>query len=261
MGSRLVESLNRLESKVRTINLLWTGGWDSTYRLLELSIVKRASIQPFYVFDSNRRSSPMELQTQDEIRGALQKMNPEASTLILPTKVIVIEDIAPDASITSMFDQMKGRSYIGYQYDYLARMAKSQNLNDLELSVHKDDLLFKHLDGNVEPVGDVWRLSSSADASLWPLRYFSFPLLKMTKKLMEEKATIAGFAELLELTWFCHFPVNSLPCGGCNPCRFTIEEGLGRRVPWQRRLRHAVLRPLKAARNSLSASRVPGSVS
>jgi len=39
------------------VNLLWTGGWDSTFRLLQLILDTRATIQPVYVIDTARRSS------------------------------------------------------------------------------------------------------------------------------------------------------------------------------------------------------------
>ena len=29
--------------------LLWTGGWDSTYRLLDLLLVQKQHVQPYYV--------------------------------------------------------------------------------------------------------------------------------------------------------------------------------------------------------------------
>jgi hypothetical protein len=224
--------------------------------LLELSILKGKLIQPYYVFDQNRRSSPLELETQDSLRAAIQSLSPQASSLILQTVVIDRDDIPADAEITSLFQRMTDKSYIGYQYDYLARMAKSLHLDALELSVHRDDKLFAHLEGNVEQVGETWRLAPTAPPHLLPLRQFSFPILMLSKLEMEKKAASAGFLSIMEQTWFCHFPVGSRPCGNCNPCRFTIEEGLARRVPWQRRLRASVLRPIKAVRESLKAREV-----
>jgi NAD(P)-dependent dehydrogenase (short-subunit alcohol dehydrogenase family) len=41
---------------------------------------------------------------------------------------------------------------------------------------------------------------------------------------------------LMDMTWFCHRPVNGKPCGACAPCVYTIEEGLAWRVPRSRRM-------------------------
>lgn len=48
---------------------------------------------------------------------------------------------------------------------------------------------------------------------------------------MEAVAKKNNFSHIMEETWFCHTPYNGKPCGICNPCKYTKEEGLGRRVP------------------------------
>ena len=46
--------------------ILWTGGWDSTFRVIELSR-KNVVIQPIYVLDSGRKSTDYELKAIDKI--------------------------------------------------------------------------------------------------------------------------------------------------------------------------------------------------
>ncbi len=43
------------------INLFWTGGWDSTFRLLQLIIIYQKKVQPYYIIDNNRKSVQNEL--------------------------------------------------------------------------------------------------------------------------------------------------------------------------------------------------------
>lgn len=50
-----------------TVNILWTGGWDSTFRVVELSRMEGITIQPVYVIDPNRKSVPYELRAMDNI--------------------------------------------------------------------------------------------------------------------------------------------------------------------------------------------------
>lgn len=230
---------------MQPIDLLWTSGWDSTYRLLHLVLQEREAVQPYYVTDRDRPSSAMERAAQERIRRMLAAKDPEAAALILPTEVIDRHDLPEDAEIAAALGRLKQRSYIGYQYDFLAKLARSRGLHALELAVHRDDKLVKHLHGHVVEEGGVWRVADTAPAELEHLRYFRFPVLTLTKLEMARRARQGGFHDLMQLTWFCHYPVNGAPCGSCNPCRSTVAEGLGSRVPWKRRLRAALIRPVR----------------
>ena len=230
---------------MKPVDLLWTSGWDSTYRLLDLVIRQRLEVQPWYVTDRERPSSAMELAAQDDIRAALANRDPEAAALILPAKVVDRHDLAEDAEVAEAFQRLKQRSYIGYQYDFLAKLARSRGLNELELSVHQDDRLVKHLEGHVEQVDGNCQVTADAPPELEHMRYFRFPLLTMTKVEMQRQAEQGGFLDLMQMTWFCHYPKGGQPCGSCNPCRTTVAEGLGARVPWKRRLRAALITPMR----------------
>ena len=53
------------------VNLLWTGGWDSTFRLLSLVLIKRKPVQPFYVIDVGRVSTIREIKTMQHKPDAI----------------------------------------------------------------------------------------------------------------------------------------------------------------------------------------------
>ena len=46
---------NTESSTKTTVNVLWTGGFDSTYRIVELSRLN-VVVQPYYLLDEKRRS-------------------------------------------------------------------------------------------------------------------------------------------------------------------------------------------------------------
>lgn len=240
-----------------TINLLWTSGWDSTYRLLELVLTHGRTVQPYYVFDSKRISSQIELQTMEKIKQAIAAKTPEAHALIQET--IVIDALAAPKyeDITQSIGRLKAISFIGYQYDFLSRMARYRDLDQLELSVHIDDKLYKHLQGNVREVNNVYELvETPSNPDLEVLRPFRFPILMLTKLDMERRAREQGFADILDLSWFCFHPDSKgRPCGYCNPCRHTIDEGMGRRVPWQGHVRRALTDLVAPARQVLKGIR------
>lgn len=222
-----------------TVNLLWTSGWDSTYRLLELVLTQGRSVQPYYVTFPKRLSSSVELQTQEKIKKAIAAKSAKARALIEETIVIDASEVPNYSDITQSYERIKGKSFIGYQYDFLSRMARYRNLDRLELSVHVDDKLYKHLRGNVREDNKVYELVQTlSDPDVAILRSFRFPILMLTKLDMEKRAREQGFSEILEMSWFCFHPDSKgRPCGYCTPCRCTIDEGMGRRVPWQGHVR------------------------
>ncbi|MGB9693260.1 MAG: hypothetical protein ACPLYF_00285, partial [Fervidobacterium sp.] len=78
------------------VNLLWSGGWDSTFRLLYLVFVEKRCVQPFYVLDTERASVLNELKAMRVIREEIAKKNPPIADLIKPTIIVSVHDIKPD---------------------------------------------------------------------------------------------------------------------------------------------------------------------
>jgi hypothetical protein len=215
------------------VKLLWTGGWDSTFRLLHLVLVEKRAASPYYLLDAQRASTPVEIETMRALRAELP------ADLVAPTVFRDVSDISEDRSITEKFERLRARSPLGAQYDWLARFAAEEKLDGLELAVHRDDQLHAFLEGQVEPSGDAQVLRTEADADLSIFARFRFPLFELTKPEMQAEAERQGYAELLESTWFCHDPTPAgRPCGDCMPCRFTRREGLGRRIPISGHARH-----------------------
>jgi hypothetical protein len=241
-----------------SIRLLWTAGWDSTYRLLVALLVHRKAVHPYYLVDPGRPSTPNERRAMEQIAAALAKKHPQAAALLHPLVVCSVAELKPDEQITARFERLRAQSHLGGQYDWLARFAVQNGLVDLELSIHQDDraamFLQPHVvreDGGGDPY---FRLRDDPpDEALRIFQHFRFPIFDKTKRDMERDAKQHGFADLMELTWFCHVPTpDGKPCGRCNPCRYTIEEGLARRIPLCTRLRNhrvvqGIKRPLRAA--------------
>lgn len=59
-----------MNNENKVVNILWTGGWDSTYRIVEL-FREQVQIQPIYCCDPSRGSMQKEVETMEKIRGAL----------------------------------------------------------------------------------------------------------------------------------------------------------------------------------------------
>ncbi|MDM1277716.1 7-cyano-7-deazaguanine synthase [Acinetobacter indicus] len=218
-------------------NILWTGGWDSTFRVLDLVLIKGREVQPYYVLDMARKSTKIELETMQNIKSLVGVLKPGADQLIKDHIYIKLDEIPHNEQITKQFKSLYAESFLGSQYDWLGRYVESIGLNDLELCIHKDDKaeafvrndVLKVVDGNDQ----YYKLSPTPKKeALLLFKNYHFPLLQMTKVEMGEIAKANNFAHIMEQTWFCHTPtVDNKPCGLCNPCKYTREEGLGRRVP------------------------------
>ena len=59
------------DTRAPSVHLLWTGGWDSTFRLLQLLLQQRVPVVPHYLVDDTRPSAQTELRTMACIRDRL----------------------------------------------------------------------------------------------------------------------------------------------------------------------------------------------
>lgn len=208
--------------------VLWTGGWDSTYRVAELTLEEAQVVQPWYVRDPSRRSTSIEVSTIFTLR---EKINSRASMERVLEPIIIDRDEIPrDDEVSSWFEELRARSHLGSQYDWLARLAKSRAIR-LELSVRREDKAHDFLrDYVAKGTGETYRLSV-VEGPLSVFSGFDLPLFETSKMEMQDRSVKAGYSDIMEETWFCHTPLFGKPCGLCNPCKYTREEGLSRRVP------------------------------
>ncbi len=155
---------------------------------------------------------------------------------IAQTRLTEVADVPPDAELTEAFLRLRAINKLGEQYDWLARYARWQGLDDLELCVHRDDkahAFIADLAVRADRDGDEgYAVPEGPSEAALIFSRFRFPVLETTKLEMEEHARRGGFLDLMDRTWFCHTPTpDGRPCGVCNPCIYTVSEGLARRLP------------------------------
>lgn len=229
-----------------TANILWTGGWDSTYRLLDLLLIKEKTVQPWYIIDPYRRSTLLELRAMKEIKKNLSVKFPKTVNLLKPNIYLEVYDINQNEDITGSFNRINEIYTWGNQYEWLARFANEQGLTNLELCWEKGNSeRSKHFRNHLIKVNDnndsYYKFSSNYEQTDYYniFKYFNFPIIEITKLDMVIISQQHGFNEFMEMTWFCHTPrANFKPCGTCNPCKLTIKKGLGRRLPFISRVRY-----------------------
>ncbi|CAM1348288.1 hypothetical protein [Tenacibaculum crassostreae] len=212
-------------------NVLWTSGWDSTFRVLKL-IEKGAVVQPIYVFHEKRFSRFKELETIKLLTKEILNRYGSNGGKILELKIINQKDIKFNAMQKLSYKILKRRRHLGRQYYWLSCLAL--DMNNLELSVHSKDFSFlkgKTILVNDEEIGKYAVLDPNVKDRFLK-RIFGkmrFPIYNLTKTDMKDIAEKEGFIDIMHKTWFCH-DSDTKPCKKCTPCKQIVRDGMGYRL-------------------------------
>ena len=222
--------------------LMWTGGWDSTFRLLQRLLIEGKPIEPVYVIHPERQSAAAEIKAMKKIEQRLIARYPHVKANFLPRSTVVF-DSEPNDGYQHAHDRIVEQQYLGTQYVWMASFCRRTGIHDIELAIHRDDKAHEILAPLVSATNDRGsyrvdqRFRGTDEYKLF--RFFRLPIFDLTKTEMRDIAKAEGFEDLMRLTWFCHTPARGQqPCGICNPCIYTIQEGLGDRVPWWGRVKY-----------------------
>ncbi|WP_179346348.1 7-cyano-7-deazaguanine synthase [Winogradskyella ursingii] len=214
-------------------NVLWTGGWDSTFRVIQLYRLG-AKIQPIYVIDHNRPSASKELETTERLIKEIPLRFKKDKGGLLPLIIIKRRDIPSNFYLKSVFRRLKRSMNLGKQYYWLASLAK--HYNNLEISLHKEDRERFFYENQLteikdDELGANWIINPKKVGFLKRqlFKNMNFPLISISKPEMKQIAEDDNFIDLMESTWFCH-KSDKTPCGKCNPCKQYIRDGFGYRL-------------------------------
>ncbi len=220
------------------VRIFWTGGWDSTFRIASAAINLGCSIEPFYLIDPERGSVGHELRAMHSIR---QRINQKVGrNMFLPTRYCNVDDLPEDDGITAAYGELRQNGYLGIQYEWLARWARTLDISRIELSIHVDDRAYApirpYLVRQNDDAGSYVLTAECPGEIARVFGRFAFPVIHMTKRQMADAARAAGFSDVMAMTWFCFQPRGGKPCGACNPCRYAMAEDMGHRIPRLRRI-------------------------
>ena len=227
----------------KTINVLWTGGLDSTYRICELSR-QNVKVQPIYVTE-NRKSEKKELEAIQRIVLKLNS-NPLTKFTLLPLKTFDIKRLKPNKDISNAWNNLNKKYLLGSQYEYLATLANMLD-SELEIGVTFDPRgkIARTIYGEgveVKLPRDTTNVSltyldldfiNSSDEVKLLFKNLKMPqsLFHINKQIEWSRLKEMGLEDIAKETWFCHTPIFGLPCGRCNPCKDALNEGMAWRVP------------------------------
>lgn len=232
------------------VKLFWTGGWDSTFRLVQLVLIYKKTVQPFYIIDQGRNSVLLEVRAMANIKKALFQKDSLARDLILPTIFKELSEVGPNGIIAESYKRLTDIEAIGIQYEWLARFCAEEGITGIEIcnetaivdaANRSRKLIGFDLEKCESDFGIYYKLNERAKGKDVYTLYgnFKFPVLGYTKINMLELSRKGGFEDIMKLTWFCLMPTKfSNPCGKCHPCTAVFSEGLKWRLPVAARIRY-----------------------
>ncbi len=232
------------EVKPEPINLLWTGGWDSTFRLLQLLLDEKAVVQPYYIIDYRRTSIGMEFETMRYLRKKITDIFPETGELLLPTLHSELESIKPDEQITTSYQKVLLYRHLGDQYEWLPRFCRQHQIEKMELAIeehltHNEFSIFPYI---YNPYDYPTFIKPDYYDIIRPelkflMGFYEIPLKNIDKPAMLAQAKEKGWLNgLMDKTWSCFRPTQfNNPCGLCKPCKQVMENEMGWRIPMHRR--------------------------
>lgn len=209
------------ENKI--VNIFWTGGWDSTYRIVELSRIP-VSIQPIYINDPSRLSQEQELSAMNTITQLLQQRK-QTQAVFLPIKQINLSSLPCDSRVEKAWKSIASTIHIGTQYKWLPVVAKKYPGIELCIekpsgprggctsTLHKFGKLIQNPDKSFKL--DVAASTPECSALF---ENVTFPILSLTEHDMLANIKAWQYEDIMKHIWFCNNPLQNHCCGMCVPC-------------------------------------------
>ncbi len=218
----------------RVTYTFWTGGFDSTFRICELVIVKKKMVQPVYVSaiidntedkTTRRRSHQQELETMERIRDMLpENVKKRLLPLLNINEVKLDEDIK--VCMNSLYKKKKMRRPT-CQYGALAQVTRNLR-KPVEVAVEYapgKSMMYHCVEDSLDcgevrqRSGVVAKIVLRKDTDLRIFLGFVFPTISYSKEDMFAVAVKNRFDHILRSTWSCWYPSeDGSPCKKCIMC-------------------------------------------
>ena len=221
-----------MKETIDKVDLFWTGGWDSSFRLIQLLLTTESQVQPHYII-RHEDSTGTEITTMIKIRRAIVRDFPEVRSRFLQTVYTNEDLISRYDDIEEQVKELSTQVRVNDQYRIMSNYCRELSIDRIEVSLDKtpgetaQEWLEKHFKG------------------IPAFSCFSYPIFDLTKADMLDIARTNGWEEILKMTSFCRRPPKIKPCGPCGPCTDAVISGMGFRLPFKSRMKAKLLIPLR----------------
>ena len=207
-----------------TVDMYWSGGWDSTFYLLYLLSQTTKTIRAFYVEPVRRKTRELELAA---IHVILDTFTQEWLNRLT---VSIVERPAPPRGGNFYCEEVRevilktpNESYetIVPQLDLFVYLTQIMDIvkpaYGIETPVVKTRGCFERIEKHVQADGS---LSNTCDKKWHVLQSLSFPLIHLKKTDMLRMAQDHKFIDILKLSTSC---LDGTGCRKCDACHDIIE--------------------------------------
>ena len=210
----------------------WTGGYDSTFAILQVLANTDLSVQPIYISaiidndpDSKvrRQNHQQEIKAIHNIASTIRERFPNRLLDVWFVDKVEITDTVAESMKTLHQRGMVRRPVC--QYGALAQYSLDLD-QPVDLAVHneipKTSMMYKAIHDKIDHQMIKPQLFNT-QPELAIYRQFRFPTLHLTKQDMYKYAKDGGYDDILHDTWSCWYPTKrGEPCGRCIMCRERI---------------------------------------
>lgn len=221
-----------MEEQESIIHIFWTGGWDSSFRLMELLLTTEQVVQTHYII-RYEDSTGIEIDTMIKLRRAIIRNYRQVESRFLPTIYINESLITRYLDLDEQIEKLRETSQVNEQYQLMVNYCREAGIDKVEVSLD---------DSEDEPL-DEWLEVHFQNSPVFDC--FTYPLSTRTKSDMHQIALEQGWEKILLQTSFCRRPPKLSPCGVCGPCTDAVLAGMAFRLPWRARVRARLTIPLR----------------
>ena len=230
---------------MKKVNLLFTGGFDSTFRLCQLSRMEDIEVQPIYLSFTylngifGRANREKEIVAQNAIIAALRK-KPETKAKILDPIRIQQSELPSDPAYDKAFLAWRPSKKIPSMYCVLGKLALLYP--NLEIGREGPTLRNRQRGWKVGKTRKFLtengvKFTDRADGSVilsfkhakpgLELLFgrYKYPILGIPETSMVPYIKEWGYEDVFKLTWTCDFGSDE-PCGVCHNCETKWDSGL-----------------------------------
>lgn len=216
---------NKILFNPRCVNLFWTGGYDSTFRLLQIVVVEKKCVNPIYLNFSNldgygyrRQNIKFELLTMKRIINEL--INLGYGSQIMPLKII--NGVTLSKNVIDSCQVLYTKGYLKRpisQYAYMIQVSLDYNIIIEECAEKSDCSTSYNMLRDKLNDDKLLIIDKVINTPLYVIRNLRFPIIDLTKKDMLDIAKKHNFDYILKWTKSCWWPnADGIPCGKCIMC-------------------------------------------
>lgn len=209
------------------VNIFWTGGMDSTFRVVQLLMTSEFLVQPHYIVRSED-STGIELDAMIRIRRAISREYPELLPRLLPT-IFTNEGLVPEfEDVREYIEELRKSIKIVDQYQMMSNYCKAFAIDRMEVAITNEFEFFEQFTNSLA------------------FKAFVYPLKELTKPGLYNISRESNWNHLLDMTSTCRRPRKNIKaCGTCSTCVDMVIQDMGFTLPLMSRMKANIQIPFR----------------